>query len=93
MVLFLISNSGYYHSAKNECDFIIKKGLEIVEAIQVSYLIDVSNKQREYAGLQEAMQTYNLQKALMLTYDTETTIKLGTNKITVIPVWKWLINK
>jgi len=83
----------YYHSAKYECDFVIKEGLEIVEAIQVSYLIDVNNEQREYAGLHETIQTFKLQKALLLTYDTETTIRLNKAEITVMPVWKWLINK
>lgn len=81
----------FYFSAKNECDFVIKEGLEIVEAIQVSYRINVSNEQREYAGLQEAMQAYKLKKGLLLTYDTENTISSVTNEITVTPVWKWLL--
>ena len=81
----------FYHSAKSECDFVIKEGLEIVEAIQVSYLIDISNEQREYKGLQEALQTYKLQKGLLLTYDTESTVNIGTNEITITPVWKWLL--
>jgi predicted AAA+ superfamily ATPase len=81
----------FYYSAGNECDFVIKEGLEIVEAIQVSYLINVNNEQREYNGLQEAMQAYKLKKGLILTYDIESTIELGTNKITIMPVWKWLL--
>jgi len=81
----------FYHSSKNECDFVIKEGLEIVEAIQVSYMINVSNEQREYAGLQEAMQTYKLQKGLLLTYDTENTSPSGRGEIKVKPVWKWLL--
>ncbi len=83
----------FYHSSKNECDFVIKEGLVIVEAIQVSYRINVNNEEREYAGLQEAMQTYKLQKGLLLTYDTERTISIGTNEIAIMPVWKWLLAK
>ena len=81
----------FYHSSKNECDFVIKEGLEIVEAIQVCYLIVDNNQKREYAGLQEAMQTYNLQKGLLLTYDTESTIVIDTKEIIITPVWKWLL--
>ncbi|NOY50133.1 MAG: ATP-binding protein [Chlorobi bacterium] len=83
----------FYHSAKNECDFVVKQGLEIVEAIQVSYLINDNNEQREYAGLQEAMQTYKLQKGLLLTYDTEKTVAVGTKEIKIVPVWKWLLTE
>jgi len=81
----------FYHSAKNECDFVIKEGLEIVEAIQISYRINLNNENREYAGLQEAMQTYNLKKGLLLTYDNENLKQSGTSEIIQKPVWKWLL--
>jgi predicted AAA+ superfamily ATPase len=81
----------FYNASKNECDFVIKKGLEIVEAIQVCYRIDVSNEKREFAGLLEAMETYKLKKGLLLTYDTENTIQIGNNEISILPVWKWLL--
>ncbi len=79
----------FYHSVKNECDFLIKKGLKITEAIQVSYKIEMSNEQREYAGLQEAMKMYDLKKGLLLTYDTE--YITTPDNIKVMPVWKWLL--
>lgn len=68
----------------------IKEGLEIIEAIQVSYHINANNEQREYGGLQEAMSVYNLKQGLLLSYDTENTIHSGPTVIKVIPVWKWL---
>ena len=82
----------YYYSGKNECDFVIKEGLEIIEAIQVSYHINVNNEQREYGGLQEAMNVYNLKQGLLLSYDTEKSIQSGSTEIKVIPVWKWLLD-
>lgn len=81
----------YYYSGKNECDFLIKEGLEIVEAIQVCYLIDVNNEQREYKGLLEAMHVYNLKQGLLLSYDTEKIIQNDSTEIKIMPVWKWLL--
>ena len=80
----------YYYSGKKECDFVIKKGLEIVEAIQVCYHIDINNEEREYEGLQEAMQAYGLKQGLLLTHDSE---QSKHDNIKIIPVWKWLLEK
>ncbi|NQT76345.1 MAG: ATP-binding protein [Bacteroidetes bacterium] len=80
----------YYYSGKKECDFVIKKGLEIVEAIQVCYHIDINNEEREYEGLQEAMQAYGLKQGLLLSYDSE---QSNYDNIKAMPVWKWLLSK
>lgn len=81
----------YYHSGKNECDFVVKKGLHIVEAIQVAYQINVSSHEREYQGLQEAMHTYNLKEGLMLNYNIEQSFIPDNSGMKVIPVWQWLL--
>ena len=80
----------YYHSGKKECDFVVKEGLDIVEAIQVAYAVNVNNHEREYQGLQEAMNTYNLKEGLMLIYDIDESFIPNNVGIKVIPVWKWL---
>jgi predicted AAA+ superfamily ATPase len=82
----------YYHSDKNECDFVIKEGLKITDAIQVSYRININNEQREYGGLQEAMKLYNLHKGLLLTYDEEINKQPVPTGIKLMPVWKWLLS-
>jgi len=82
----------YYFAGKNECDFILKEGLKIVEAIQVSYRIDRDNEQWEYAGLIEAIQAYQIPESLILTYDFEDTIEINSTKIKILPVWKWLLS-
>ncbi len=81
----------YYYSGKNECDFVIKQGMEIVEAIQVSYDINVSNEKREYEGLMEAMRVYDLKQGLLLNYGDEKIIQMDTVEIKIIPVWKWIL--
>jgi predicted AAA+ superfamily ATPase len=47
----------YYYSGNNECDFLIKKGLTIVNAIQVVDQLDRTNYKRRIPGSAEAMQT------------------------------------
>ncbi len=84
----------YFHQQKKECDFIIKQGLQITQAIQVSRsLQDQHTKTREIAGLMEAMKSYGLQEGLILTEDEEYEIDSDGLKITVKPVWKWLLEK
>jgi len=82
----------YYHSGKKECDFVVKEGLEIVEAIQVAYLVNANNYEREFQGLQEAMDTYNLKEGIMIIYDIEESFIPNNVGIKIIPVWKWLLS-
>ena len=78
----------YYFSEKNECDFVVKEGIIITEAIQVCWELNEENKKRELKGLQEAMKKFKLKKGLILTYGQEEIID---KNITVVPVWKWLL--
>ena len=83
----------FYHSAKNECDFLIKQGLKITEAIQVTWQLDITNFDREIKGLQEAMETYELEKGTII-YMNESGPNLDfPENIELIPVWKWLLEK
>lgn len=81
----------FYFQNKNECDFVIKEKNKITEAIQVCYEINENNKQREIAGLIEAMEKFNLKEGLVLTMDEEDEIKVENKKITIKPIWKWLL--
>jgi predicted AAA+ superfamily ATPase len=84
----------YYHQQNKECDFIIKQGLQITYAIQVSRsLQDEDTNKREIAGLTEAMKTYQLQKGLILTEDEEYEMEVDGLKISIKPVWKWMLEK
>jgi len=81
----------YYHSGKKECDFVIKEGLKVVEAIQVAYQVNINNHEREYQGLQEAMLTYDLKEGLVINYNSDESFIPTNDGIKVIPVWKWLL--
>ena len=82
----------FYHTGKKECDFVIKKGLKIVEAIQVTYSLNDSNFEREISGLLEAMEYYRLGKGTILCFDTIESSKPIPNGIEVQAVWKWLLS-
>lgn len=86
----------YYHNNKKECDFILKKATKITTAIQVTVSLDnPMTKEREIAGLIDAMQEYNLTSGTIITNDTsaeETVIKNGISyKINIVPIWYWLL--
>jgi len=78
----------YYHKEKKECDFVIKEGLKIIEAIQVCYNLDDENKKREIDGLIEACITHKLNEGLLLTYDQEETFQKDGVKIAVYGCFK-----
>ncbi len=79
----------YYFSEKYECDFLVKEGVEIVEAIQVTYDLNILNKDREFNGLKEAMNRYNIKNGIIIINDS-TDIEIEDNNIRVIPAYKWL---
>ncbi|HEX2583471.1 MAG TPA: ATP-binding protein, partial [Chlamydiales bacterium] len=88
----------YFHKHSYECDFLVKRDLKIVQAIQVTKtLSDPDVKQREYRGLLEAMRIYQLTEGLILTLDEEGFEEIdesnGKRQITITPVWKWLLKR
>lgn len=82
----------YYHRQKKECDFIIKEGLDMIQAIQVTKsLSDINTNKREIDGLIEAMKVHDLKEGLILTDDEENEFIQDGFKIIVKPIWKWLL--
>jgi hypothetical protein len=82
----------FYYSDKYECDFLIREGNKIKEAIQVTYEINENNRERETKGLLEAMEKFKLKEGLILTLEQEEDLKVKGKKVKVMPVWKWLLS-
>ncbi|OGN62704.1 MAG: hypothetical protein A3F09_02250 [Chlamydiae bacterium RIFCSPHIGHO2_12_FULL_49_11] len=83
----------YFHKDQKECDFVLREGNHIVEAIQVTaHLSNEEIKKREISGLVEAMKAYNLQKGLILTENEHDLIEVDGIQIIVTPIWKWLLS-
>lgn len=84
----------YFNKNKKECDFIIKDKNKIVEALQVAKtLSDKKTKEREIAGLIEAIKTYNLRSGTIITEDDEGEEKIGKIIIKIVPIYKWLLER
>ncbi len=81
----------FYHKEKGECDFVIRKGLKIVEAIQVTKVLDKNNEKRELQGLLEVLEKFNLKSGLIITESQEEERMSKGKKIKIVPVWKWLL--
>ncbi len=78
----------YFHKKNKECDFVIKEGSDITQAIQVTQQLDsMATEKREREGLEEAMSSYHLKTGLILTENTEE----QRGNITIMPIWKWLL--
>src|SRR3989338_4124100 len=82
----------YFHKDKKECDFLVKEGNKITEAIQVCYYLDSDKtKEREVGGLLEAMSLYKLKEGFILTENTFKTENITVDHqsylIHILPVW------
>jgi hypothetical protein len=85
------SNDVFYYRNGFECDFLVKKGNDIIQAIQVCYELEENNKKREINGLIKTALEFNIDDLIIITYDNENTILESGKTIKVIPVWKWLL--
>lgn len=85
----------YYHADTQECDFIMREGVNIVEAMQVTVSIkDANTREREIKGLLAAMERYGLPIGTIITLEEEEEITVNDHQlISVRPIWKWLLQK
>ncbi|MBY0545594.1 MAG: ATP-binding protein [Gammaproteobacteria bacterium] len=86
----------FFHKEKKECDFVLRERGHITQAIQVCYsLEDEKTKERELAGLIEALSTYQLQAGWIITWDDEKTLEIDTDAgektIHIISLYRWLL--
>jgi len=82
----------FYHNSGNaECDFVVRDGFRVIQAIQVCYLLDSSEtREREIRGIQNAMDTYQLLEGIIITNSHEEEVKYEDKLIRILPAWKWL---
>ena len=88
----------YYHREKKECDFVACKQNHIKQLIQVCYdLSDDETKQREIAGLVEAMTIYQLKQGWIINLTESDNIEIKINNklhhIEIISIWAWIVSK
>ena len=81
----------YYFKARNECDFVVKRGTKPSCALQVCWELNSRNQKRELAGLVEACNECGLSKGVIFTYDQEGWFEEKGVSVLVMPVWRWLL--
>lgn len=81
----------YYFKDKSECDFLIQEKNNIVQAIQVTQKIDQANEKREFEGLLNAFDRLDIKNGLVLTENQSKIQTINLHKITIKPIWQWLL--
>ncbi|MFH1400103.1 MAG: ATP-binding protein, partial [Nanoarchaeota archaeon] len=81
----------YYFAQKHECDFVVKSGSKVVQALQVCYALDDANRHREIGGLLEAMDAFGLDTGTILTLEQSDELTVDGKRITVLPFIRWAL--
>jgi predicted AAA+ superfamily ATPase len=90
------NNDLFYYKTRNdrEVDFVIKKGAEAPELIQVCNVLKNSNvEDRETKALIEAGIELKTRKFLILTWDEKRDIERDGAIIHIKPLWEWMIER
>ena len=83
-------NNLFYYRGKREVDFILREGLRITKAIQVTWDLR-EGYEREVKALLEAMDVFNLEEGIIVTADQEREEVYEDKEIRVLPFWKFLL--
>jgi len=81
----------YYYRGRGEVDFVVKEGLKVTRAVQVTWDVEGS-WEREVEGLLEAMDVFGLKEGLIITGWKSCEEKFGEKTVKCVPLWKFLIS-
>jgi hypothetical protein len=82
----------FFFKEKTECDFIVKRGTAVTEAIQVAAsLADEKTRKRELRGLLECCAAFGLSRGLIITLDAAEEFEAAGVKVSIVPLWRWLL--
>ncbi|MBN1390032.1 MAG: ATP-binding protein, partial [Candidatus Thermoplasmatota archaeon] len=82
----------YWKDDRNrEVDFVIKRGTEIKELIQVTFSSGSTEvHERELTSLLKASADLGCSSLKMITWDHEADTVMDGNRIEFVPLWRWL---
>ena len=83
----------YFNENKAECDFVVMKNEKIEQVIQVCYELLAGNREREIHGLKEAMDFFNTDKGLIISFNQRDAFMYNGKRVEVLPAWEFLTNK
>lgn len=80
----------FYYNKNIEVDFYLPSQKM---AVQASFSLSESTTfERETKALVKIAGSFDIEKAIIVTYDDEKTIEVDGVSIQIVPVWKWLLN-
>jgi len=94
--LKLRENSLYYYKTKDgkEVDFFSINKRKDKELIQVSWSVaEEDTRNREIKSLVSAMEELKMKKGTLLTYGESDIMEKDGKEITIMPVWRWMLEK
>jgi len=94
IILSTIAGKGdvFYFQGKNECDFIIVESQVVTSAIQVTYDLNDETRDREIAGMIEALDAFGLEEGTIVTHSQNEEIEVRGKRIMIVPAWKWCLS-
>lgn len=82
----------YWENQGKEVDFIVKRGTEIDQLIQVCYSIEEEKvKEREVDALVQSSKELKCKNLTVITWDYESQETIENRRINFVPFWKWLL--
>lgn len=83
-------NSIHYFTEKGECDFVVSEKGKVTHAIQVCYQISDENFSREYKGLLQALDFFNLEIGWIVTANQRDRFKESGKTVELIPAFEFI---
>ena len=82
----------YHNNGTAECDFVVREGFRVTQAIQVCYLPEgLGVREREIKGLLSALDAYRLDEGIIVTDSHREELEVAGKKIRFLPAWEWLL--
>ena len=83
----------FYYSDKQECDFIVRQGMQIVAAYQATASMqNPETRVREETGLIAAMDAFNLSEGYIITLDETEEKRIPDDRIIhILPYYRWVL--
>jgi predicted AAA+ superfamily ATPase len=85
------SHELYYFKEKRECDFLVFENNQNKQIVQVCYQLNDENFDREYQGLLEAMQFFNVNEGLIVTLEQQDEFEQDGMKVKIVRLWDYLM--
>ncbi|MDR2095996.1 MAG: ATP-binding protein [Treponema sp.] len=79
----------YFADKTGECDFVINPHSVAPLCIQVCWELDTDNQDREIQGILAALDFFNRDEGVILTYNSRDLIIREGKRISVIPAWEY----